>query len=56
MKKKMPPLFYIGIVLNSAGVVLMRVLSNWQHNWLSIPVALLGTIFIAVSVVQMRNK
>ena len=56
MKKKMPPLFFIGLALNMAGLVLMRVMSDWQHNWLPIPVSLLGTVFIVVSVVQMRKE
>ena len=56
MKKKMPPQFFLGLALNMAGIVLMRVLSDWQHNWIPIPVALLGTVLLVVSVVQMRKK
>ena len=56
MKKKMPPLFFIGLALNMAGLVLTRILSEWEHNWLPIPVSLLGVVFIIISVVQMRKQ
>ena len=56
MKKKMPPSFYVGLGLNMAGIVLTRVMSDWQHNWLPIPVSLLGIVFLIITIVQLRKE
>jgi len=50
------PLFFLGVTLNMVGVVLMRLLSDWQHNWIPIPVSLLGLVLIVISVVKMRKE
>lgn len=56
MKKKMSPLFFGGVTLNMIGIILMRLLSDWQHNWIPIPLALLGLVLIIFGAVKSRKE
>ena len=56
MKKNLSPIFYVGIFLNTIGLILVVLLSNSQHNWIPIPVLLIGTVLIMIGVVKSKKK
>lgn len=55
MKKKMWPLFYAGLGLNVIGFALMYVFADMQHNWIPIPVFVLGSALLVIYGVKSRQ-
>ena len=55
MKNKLSPFFYLGLVLNALGFALRVVLADWQHNWIPIPIFLIGTILVVFNAVKSKK-
>ncbi|MDR2910260.1 MAG: hypothetical protein LBV47_02685 [Bacteroidales bacterium] len=49
MMKKVSPLFYTGLCLNVIGFALRIVFADMTHNWVSIPIFILGSALLIIS-------
>ena len=59
MKKKLPPIFFVGAGINAVGVPLIvgSIATGAEHyHWIPISVLLLGTILIIVGVAKSKKE
>jgi hypothetical protein len=52
MNKIITPFFFIGIGLVIVGTALNGFLRDWEHNWISIPISIVGIILLIVNIVS----